>query len=237
MLTPLSVIILFINIIRLIYGLYILFKNLVQGITWLTIGIVEMGIISVYVGNDASIYIAFLMLIGVLIDIIILAYPLFHMPTNPDFMIILGSALNKNKMTKTLSNRLDKANEYYQLNKNIRVVVSGGTTKTNTISEARVMNDYLKKKGVNPSNILLEDKSTTTILNIENTISRYPSFKESKILVVSSSYHLLRASLILKKKGISNYELLIAHTPFPLLFNHLFFEKIYIFLLLINKLK
>lgn len=52
-------------------------------------------------------------------------------------------------------------------NDNTILVLSGGQGNGEDVSEAQAMYDYLVQKGVDKSRLLLEDKSTSTVENIE----------------------------------------------------------------------
>ena len=93
---------------------------------------------------------------------------------NVNTMIILGAKVNEDGISKTLKRRLDKAIEYYNTNKNINIIVSGGQGSDEVVTEALAMKNYLVKNGVSKDKIIMEDKATTTleiiasILGIDN---------------------------------------------------------------------
>lgn len=145
---------------------------------------------------------------------------------NADYIIVLGHKLNNNKISNVLEYRLNKVLEYSE-NNNCKIILSGGITSNNTISEAEVMKDYLVNNGINESRIILEDKSTDTVENIRNCKEYVDS--KSKIVVISSNYHIVRAKMIcrllgLNAKGIGTY------TPIIDLIIHLAIEEVFIFI-------
>ena len=83
-----------------------------------------------------------------------------------DTMIILGAKVNRDGVSKTLKLRLDKAIEYYNKDKDINIIVSGGQGKDEVMTEALAMKNYLLENGVDEKNIILENKATTTLENI-----------------------------------------------------------------------
>lgn len=146
---------------------------------------------------------------------------------NADYVLVLGHQLENDKADEVLKYRLRKTIKYLDKNPNTKVVLSGGITKNNAISEASYMKDYLVKNGINPSIITLEDKSTDTVENIENCLNYIN--KKDKITLISSNYHVLRAKMIcnllgLKVKGIGCY------TPILDLLKHIPIEEVYIFI-------
>ena len=119
---------------------------------------------------------------------------------NVDYLIVLGCKLNNNKPTATLISRIDKAVSYLDDNPECKVIVSGGITEGNTLSEADVMEKLLIEKGINPSRIIKEDKALDTYENFY--YSRKLIEEGKKICFCSSDYHILRSKLMATKNGI-----------------------------------
>ena len=144
-----------------------------------------------------------------------------------DYILVLGHKLENDKADEVLKHRLRKTIKYLDNNPNTKVILSGGITKDNTISEASCMKDYLVKNGIDTNIITLEDKSTDTVENIENCLN-YINQKD-KITLISSNYHVLRSKMIcrllgLKVKGIGCY------TPIIDLLKHIPIEEVFIFI-------
>ncbi len=120
-----------------------------------------------------------------------------------DYIIIHGCGLaGGERMTKLLSNRVDKAIELYQKCKiKPMIIPSGGQGSDEKISEAEAMKRYLLEKGIAEEHILIEDKSVTTMENIKNSkdiiISR-PGGQRTAL--VSSNYHIYRCLSYAKKQ-------------------------------------
>lgn len=120
-------------------------------------------------------------------------------------MIILGAKVNEDGVSKTLQLRLDKAIEYYNKNKDINIIVSGGQGTDEITTEALGMKNYLVDNGVNEENIILEDKATTTLENIIFSKKIMENLNlEKRALIVTSDYHLLRGRFIASILGIDN---------------------------------
>ncbi len=122
-----------------------------------------------------------------------------------DTMIILGAKVNKDGVSKTLKLRLDKAIEYYNKNKDVNIIVSGGQGEDEITTEASAMKNYLVENGVDEENIILENKATTTL---ENIIFSKEIMEDlnlgNRALIVTSDYHLLRGRFISSILGIDN---------------------------------
>ena len=97
-----------------------------------------------------------------------------HIPSyDQDFIIILGSKINKDgSLTPLLQGRVDKAlsfgNKQYEISKKkIVYVPSGGKGQDEITSEAEAIKNYLISKGIKEKQIIIEDKSTSTIENMK----------------------------------------------------------------------
>ncbi|HBN38525.1 MAG TPA: YdcF family protein [Ruminococcaceae bacterium] len=124
---------------------------------------------------------------------------------NESTVIILGCAVRGEKPSYTLNRRISTAYDYLTDHPDSVAVLSGGQGRGENISEAQCMYNVLTEKGIDPDRLYLEDKSTNTGENIafskqiieENNLS-------TDIAVVSSDYHLKRATMICKKNGFDN---------------------------------
>jgi len=144
---------------------------------------------------------------------------------NADYLIVLGSGLVNNKETKTMIDRIDKAVSYLNKNPNCKVLVSGGITSNNTVSEASVMKRLLIERNIDENRIIVEDKSTTTIENMLFSKSLIDINK--KIVVCSNNYHVFRAKLIAHRFGYK-VKTISCKTRFLYLIQHLLIEIIYV---------
>lgn len=120
-----------------------------------------------------------------------------------DFLLILGHALENNAPSQVLIKRCEKAAEYLKKYQNTVAIACGGITgEKQTVSEAEVIKDLLVKSGIDESRIVLEDKSTTTAENFYNAKKLMGETEGATALLLSSSYHLLRARTLAKICGI-----------------------------------
>ena len=121
-----------------------------------------------------------------------------------DVLIVLGCAVHGNRVSLTLSYRLDRAIEYLNENPNTIAIVSGGKGQGESVSEAEAMRKYMVQKGIAAERIIEEDKSESTEENFRfsNEIinSLFPN--GAKIAFVTTNFHVLRAELVAKKQGI-----------------------------------
>jgi uncharacterized SAM-binding protein YcdF (DUF218 family) len=125
--------------------------------------------------------------------------------TDFDYLIIHGAGLiDGNRVSKLLAERLDKAIDVYSKDPTPTIMIpSGGKGGNETVSEARAMADYLIEKGIPEDRIVLEDRSTTTLENIEfskDIMDRRGGGRY--IALVTSNYHVYRALRYSRRLGM-----------------------------------
>ncbi|MDF9867592.1 uncharacterized SAM-binding protein YcdF (DUF218 family) [Bacilli bacterium PM5-3] len=111
-----------------------------------------------------------------------------------DYLIVLGAKVNDKGPSLMLSYRLDEAIKYYEENNDVMIVVSGGQGEDEEYPEAVVMKNYLYDKGIPTNKIIVEDKSTSTFENLENSKALIDD--EKSIGVVTNDFHIYRSSMI-----------------------------------------
>lgn len=133
-----------------------------------------------------------------------------HTPLyDKDFVIILGSKIKQDgTLTPLLKGRVDKAiafgNKQYELTKKkIIYIPSGGKGNDEVISEAEAIRNYLIEKGIKEKQIILEDKSTSTIENMKFSKDKINEVnKDAKISFSTTNYHVFRSGVIANDEGI-----------------------------------
>lgn len=119
-------------------------------------------------------------------------------PQKSDCIIVLGCKVYGTVPSPFLAWRLDRAAKLYSEGYGNYIIVSGGRGSGEDISEAEAMKRYLISKGVNKVNVIEEDKSMTTMENLQNSKKIMKERDLKTAVVVSNKYHLKRASLIAK---------------------------------------
>ncbi len=129
------------------------------------------------------------------------------MNSKPDddckYMIVLGCQIRGDMVTKSLRMRLDVAYEYAKCNPEVIIIVSGGKGQGENTSEAEAMYRYLTQKGIEGSRIIKEEQSTNTDENMSYS-AQFIENKEDKVAIVTSNFHIFRAKLLAKAKGLCN---------------------------------
>lgn len=137
-------------------------------------------------------------------------------------IIVLGSGISQGKPTATLAKRLDKATEIAQQQPQAIIIVSGGLDYGETKTEAEIMSEYLQQQNIAAQRIFQESKSTSTDLNLKNSqqyLIQQHLRLDSKIAIVTSDFHTLRAAAIAKKQGYRNFITVGAETPVSTRYN------------------
>ena len=133
-----------------------------------------------------------------------------HTPDyNKDFVIILGSKIKEDgTLTPLLKGRVDKAiefaNKQYKVTKKkIIYVPSGGKGNDEKIAEAEAIKNYLLEKGIKEDQIIIENKSTSTIENMKISKDKIDKInKDAKISFSTTNYHVFRSGVIANEQGI-----------------------------------
>ncbi|MBQ3488650.1 MAG: YdcF family protein [Clostridia bacterium] len=120
------------------------------------------------------------------------------------YMVVLGAKVRSTGPSVSLWDRIYGARDYLQAHEDVIAVVSGGQGPDEPMTEARAMYDALVELGIDPDRIWLEEQATSTWENITyslDLIEEKTGARPEKIGVLSSEYHLFRASLLAKKCG------------------------------------
>ena len=115
---------------------------------------------------------------------------------NFDYIIIHGAGLlDGDRVPRLLGNRIDKAIDVYRKDDTpTKIIPSGGQGYDESISEAEAMKRYLIEKGIPEEDIILEDKSTTTLENIKFSMNIIEQDNHGEdVALVTSNYHVYRA--------------------------------------------
>ena len=124
---------------------------------------------------------------------------------HPDYIIILGSGLIGDKVPPLLAQRLEKGKMMYEkFNNSPKIVVSGGQGTDETSTEADAMAHYLMESGISEEDIIIERQSTNTLENLQfsKTILDEKSKENYYCLVITNSFHSLRAGIYMRKLGL-----------------------------------
>jgi len=123
-----------------------------------------------------------------------------------DAILLLGISLDENSRPKPeLIARVDEAVKAYGegvLGEHGMLIPCGGVLPGRTRSEAEVMAELLRARGVPEDRMRLEDKSQITIENMRFAARLLKKPKDARVLVITSDYHLTRSVLTAWRAGL-----------------------------------
>lgn len=137
-------------------------------------------------------------------------------------IIVLGSGTPHCVASPTLAARLDKGLALARRLPSIPVVVSGGQDFGMHCTEADVMAAYLIERGLSPERLVREDRSTSTEENLvfsRGLLAARGVDAHARMIVVTSDFHVMRATRIARKAGLASVTGVAAPTPLYLRYN------------------
>ena len=115
-----------------------------------------------------------------------------------DYVVVLGAKVRSDGPSVSLWDRIYGARNYLMEHPDVIAVVSGGQGPDEPMTEAQCMYDALVAMGISPDRIWVEPKAESTWENLNfslNLIEEKTGARPTEIGVLSSEYHLFRASL------------------------------------------
>lgn len=227
-------------LLHIAYTVYMFTVNWTHALLWLVIVLFELAAFSIILKTQKKLYLLgrLLSLIFILVLLANSIYSGFILLSSgdkntdgADYALVMGFGLKDGEMEEILKLRCDKAVEYLQQNPQCTAVLCGGITRGNTVSEAKVMMDYIVKSGIPASRLLMEDASTSTEENISYAKKMMPT--GSKVIVISSDYHMHRVKEVCRRAGL-NVRGVSSNTPTLDLPDKLMWEKIKLIGLLVD---
>lgn len=122
------------------------------------------------------------------------------------YVVVLGAKVNGTSPSLSLSDRICAAESYLKAHPDTTAILSGGQGADEGISEAQCMFHELTMRGIEPERLWLESKSTSTQENLRFSlalIEEKTGTRPAQIGLLSSEYHLFRASLFAKECGVT----------------------------------
>ncbi len=130
--------------------------------------------------------------------------------TDPDpgreYLIVLGAAVHGENPSLAMVHRVEGAQAYLEQYPDSIAIVSGGQGDGEAVSEAQAMYKLLTEGGIAPERIIMEDKSTSTTENLENSFAIIRAMggePDGNTAIVSSPYHLFRAKSMAALQGVT----------------------------------
>jgi uncharacterized SAM-binding protein YcdF (DUF218 family) len=120
-------------------------------------------------------------------------------------IVVLGAAQYVGHPSPVLRARLDHAIDLWRRNLAPLMIVTGGTGRGDTTSEAAVSQRYAVQRGVPASAILLETEGRTTSESMEGVAALMRQRARRDVLLVSDPFHMLRLTILARRHGLEPY--------------------------------
>ena len=152
------------------------------------------------------------LLLGVLIvggtEVAIFRASLGSADRNAAYVVVLGAKVNRDGPSVSLWDRICAAYTYLEEHPDTVAILSGGQGTDEPITEAECMYRELVALGIDPRQLRREEDATSTWENIQfslDLIEEEAGVRPESLGIVSSEYHLLRASMLAKKCGVTDF--------------------------------
>ncbi len=120
-------------------------------------------------------------------------------------IVVLGAAQYVGRPSPVLRARLDHALALWRRGLAPIMIVTGGTGRGDTTSEAAVSQRYVVQRGVPAQAVLLETEGRTTSESMAGVSALMGSQGRRDVLLVSDPFHMLRLTIIARRHGLEPY--------------------------------
>lgn len=165
-----------------------------------------LGFATAIIGKIVGILVVIVIALLLVAEVPIIASSSGNSDYTQRYAIVLGAKVNGTYPSNALLYRLQGALDYLERNPNSIAVVSGGQNDDERISEAACMRTWLIDHGIESDRIVMEENSFSTKENLSNSFALIRSMggdPSKDVTVVSSAYHLYRATLMAEDMGAS----------------------------------
>lgn len=122
-----------------------------------------------------------------------------------DTIIVLGAGTDGKEPNPVFRERLNHAITLYEDGFSRHIILTGGLSEGNTLTDSQIAANYLTSNGIPADVILLETKSTITQENLSGARDIMYAEGMTTALIVSDPLHMKRAMLMAQDCGIQPY--------------------------------
>jgi uncharacterized SAM-binding protein YcdF (DUF218 family) len=120
-------------------------------------------------------------------------------------IVVLGAAQYVGRPSPVLRARLDHAIALWHRGLAPVMIVTGGTGRGDTTSEAAVSQRYAIHRGVPNQKILMETEGRTTSESMAGVAALMEGQGRRDVLLVSDPFHMLRLTILARRHGLQPY--------------------------------
>lgn len=140
------------------------------------------------------------------LTVLMFSFGTAEIPKDTDIMVLGAQIYSEDHVSISLKGRLVAAEKYLEENPEAAVFVTGGQGSNEPCPEAHAERKYLLKQGFSEDRIIVEDKSTTTRQNMENSLAIAKEHGiEPSFGIVTQSFHMFRSLKLAEEVGITAY--------------------------------
>lgn len=121
----------------------------------------------------------------------------------PSLILLTGAALRNNQIQANYRCRLERCLKVINREQPQSVILLGGYTRGNTLSEAQAGKAFLQQHGVATKTILTEEHSQHTLENFQFARDMPILKNQPALLLISSRTHLHRCSVFARSLGLA----------------------------------
>ena len=174
--------------------------------------------------GGVGLYFKWLVIFGVSCYLMLMGYVLLYAHSTITYdenaVIVLGCGLNSDGTpAPTLKIRLDGCIDYFEKNPDSYIVVTGGYSRFNNVTEGSAMKKYLVENGIPADIILTDEKAENTKENFRYSLEllEQAGISENNVCYITNSFHIYRAGAYAKTEGFRNIKSLSVKTD-PVVF-------------------
>lgn len=126
-------------------------------------------------------------------------------PGEFQYLVVLGTTVEGTNPSPMLADRIIAAYDYLTAHPDVICVVTGYQSATGAISEAECMYNSLTSLGIAPDRVWMEPNASSTLENLDfslKLIQEKTGTRPERIGILSSEFHLFRASMFADEYGI-----------------------------------
>lgn len=128
-------------------------------------------------------------------------------------IVVLGASQWNGKPSPLFKSRLDHALFLYRDNISQKIILTGGISKNEKISESQVGKTYLKNRGVPDRDIFIEEVGRTSLQSLKEVVKILNYSNLESVILVSDGFHEMRLKKMAKDLGIAAFSSPVADGP------------------------